>query len=172
MYQEAIAGCDQSTVYQCGVQNMNFVDLSENPGVYTNDTMNGVMCLINQSDPNYGDQPTGQDTINLTSYPFQMSPGSSNPLSTGLTTTTPITASNSVVSLPIYDNNNPIPNDGGIHRITIIGFLQVFINSADAWGNVQVTVLNVTGCSNGQGQAVGTAVTGSSPVPIRLITPP
>jgi hypothetical protein len=171
LYQQAIAGCDQTTVYQCGVQNMNFVDLSENPGVYTNDTMNGVMCLINQSDPNYGDQPSGQDTINLTSYPFQISPGSSNPLlSTGLTTTT---ASNSVVSLPIYDDiNNPLHDDGGIHRITIVGFLQVFIDSADAWGNVQVTVLNVTGCSNGTGQAVGTAVAGSSPVPVRLITPP
>src|ERR1700731_2803069 len=31
-YADAIAGCDQSTQYQCGVQNANSVDLSENPG--------------------------------------------------------------------------------------------------------------------------------------------
>src|SRR5208337_2451158 len=164
MYQQAIAGCDQSTLYQCGVQNMNAVDLSENPGMYTNDTMNGVECLIDQDDPNPTDQPSGQDTINTTSYPFQILAGSSNPLlGAGLATGTPITSSNSVASLPIYDDkNNPIPNDGGVHPVTIVGFLQVFINSADPYGNVSVTVLNVTGCSNGQGQPVGTAVTGSS----------
>jgi hypothetical protein len=56
--------------------------------------------------------------------------------------------------------------------VAIVGFLQVFINSVDQWGNVDVTVLNVAGCSNGGGQPVGRAVTGSSPVPVRLITPP
>jgi hypothetical protein len=35
-----------------------------------------------------------------------------------------------------------------------------------------VTVLNVAGCSNGGSGTVGNPVTGSSPVPIRLITPP
>lgn len=175
MYQQAIAGCDQSTVYQCGVQNMNNVDLSENPGIYTNDTMDGVECLIDEDDPNPSQQPAGQDTINTTSYPFQILAGTSNPLiGYGVTTGTPLTSSVSVVSLPIYDDkNNPIPNDGGVHPVTIIGFLQVFINSADPYGNVNVTVLNVAGCSNGQGpQTVGTAVTGSSPVPVRLITSP
>jgi hypothetical protein len=177
MYQQAIAGCDQSTVYQCGVQNVNAVDLSENPGMYTNDTMNGVDCLIDEGDAADA-QPDGQDTLNPyaapSSYPFQILAGSSNPLlGAGLATGTPITSSNSVASLPIYDDkNNPIPNDGGVHPVTIVGFLQVFINSADPYGNVSVTVLNVTGCSNGQGQPVGTAVTGSSPVPVRLITAP
>jgi len=177
MYQQAIAGCDQSTVHQCGVQNVNAVDLSENPGMYTNDTMNGVDCLIDEGDAADA-QPDGQDTLNPyaapSSYPFQILAGSSNPLlGAGLATGTPITSSNSVASLPIYDDkNNPIPNDGGVHPVTIVGFLQVFINSADPYGNVSVTVLNVTGCSNGQGQPVGTAVTGSSPVPVRLITAP
>jgi hypothetical protein len=62
----------------------------------------------------------------------------------------------------------------GTTKVTIVGFLQVFINQVDQWGNVSVTVLNVAGCSNGNGpdSVSGTAVTGSSPVPIRLITPP
>jgi hypothetical protein len=173
LYQQAIAGCDQTTVYQCGVQKMNYVDLSENPGVYTNDTMDGVECLIDEDDAG-GSQPNGQDTINTTSYPFQILAGTSNPLiGYGLSPGTPMTSSVSVVSLPIYDDQTaPIPNDGGVHAVTIVGFLQVFINSADTTGNVSVTVLNVTGCSNGKGQPVGTAVTGSSPVPVRLITSP
>lgn len=177
MYEQAIAGCDQSTGYQCGVQNKNTVDLSENPGVQTNDTMNGVMCLINQSDSDPTEQPSGEDTIISSSYPFQIQAGTSSPLiSTGLTSGVQITSSSSVVSLPIYDSgpaNSPNQiNNSETTPVTIIGFLQVFINYADQWGNVYVTVLNITGCSNGQGQTVGSAVTGSSPVPVRLITPP
>jgi hypothetical protein len=38
---------------------------------------------------------------------------------------------------------------------------------------MQVTVLNVAGCGNGSGGAVSAnPITGTSPVPIRLITPP
>lgn len=178
VYEEAIAGCDQSTVYQCGVQsssssNPNRVDLSENPGAGTNDTLNGVACMIHEGNPT-DPQPDGQDTLSLygapSSYPFQILAGSSSPL--GLSGS-PITSSSSIVSLPIYDDTAVTITATGTTSITIVGFLQVFINSVDQWGNVDVTVLNVAGCSNGTGSdAVGTAVTGSSPVPIRLITPP
>jgi len=170
LYEQAIGGCDQQTVYQCGVQNMNTVDLSENPGPGTNDTMNGVSCLINEGDP-AGGQPDGQDTINTspTSPPsLQILAGSSNPL---VAQTTPITASPSIVSVPIFDYNNPIGNTG-TSTVTVVGFLQVFINAVDQYGSMNVTVLNVTGCSNGAGGNVGTALTGSSPVPVRLVTNP
>jgi Flp pilus assembly protein TadG len=181
-YEQAIAGCDRSTVYQCGVQSSsssspNLVNLSENPGFGTGDTMNGVQCLINQGNTG-GNSPTGQDYLNSgdnpqlgqpSAYPFQIFPGSSNPL--GLANT-PITSSPSIVSLPIYDDSAvPQINSSGTTRVTIVGFLQVFINQVDQWGNVNVTVLNVAGCTNGTG-TVGGAVTGTSPVPIRLITPP
>jgi Flp pilus assembly protein TadG len=183
VYEEAIGGCDQSTVYQCGVQGSsslkpNRVDMSENPGFFTNDTMNGVQCLIHEGDAT-DKQPDGQDELNPygapSAYPFQILAGRSSPLVTsGLRRGSPITSSNSIVSLPIYDDSTVTKiNGSGTTNVTIVGFLQVFINSVDQWGNVDVTVLNVAGCSNGTGpDAVGTAVTGSSPVPIRLITPP
>lgn len=176
VYEEAIAGCDQSTVYQCGVQspsNPNSVDMSENPGAFTNDTMNGVACLIHEGDPT-DTQPDGQDELDSRAYPFQILAGRSSPLVTsGLRRGSPITSSNSIVSLPIYDDSTVTTiNGSGTINVTIVGFLQVFINSVDRWGNVDVTVLNVAGCSNGGGQPVGRAVTGSSPVPVRLITPP
>ena len=171
VYEEAVAGCDQSTVYQCGVQsssssNPNRVDLAENPGLGTNDTMNAVMCRIHEGDATES-QPDGQDTLNVSSYPFKILAGTSNTL--GLASNTPITSSTSIVSLPIYDDSVGIAASGATN-VTIVGFLQVFINSADQFGNVDVTVLNVAGCSKGS-VAVGTAVTGSSPVPIRLVTP-
>ncbi len=178
-YEEAIAGCDQSTIYQCGVQsssssNPNLVNLNENPGAGTNDTMNGVTCLINEGDAT-DRQPDGQDQLNPyeqpSAYPFQILAGRSSPLVTsGLTRGSPITSSTSIVSLPIYDDS-AVPIRSPTTPITIVGFLQVFINSVDQWGNVDVTVLNVAGCGNGT-NATGNPVTGSSPVPVRLITPP
>jgi Putative Flp pilus-assembly TadE/G-like/Putative Tad-like Flp pilus-assembly len=171
LYEEAIEGCDQSTLYQCGVQDQNLVDLAENPA--SGDTTNGVKCLIHEQDAT-ASQPDGQDTINAsgtgTFYPLPIFPGSSNPV-TSLSSTTPITTSNSIVSLPIYDDTRATINGTGTTNVTIVGFLQVFINSVDQHGNINVTVLNVAGCGNGT-PPPGPAVAGSSPVPVRLITPP
>jgi len=133
--------------------------------------MNGVMCLIHEGDAR-GSQPDGQDTLNVSSYPFQILAGTSNPLlATGLASGSPITSTNSIASLPIYDDGAVTINSSGTTPVTIVGFLQVFINSVDQWGNVDATVLNVAGCSNGKSSTVGNPVVGSSPVPTRLITP-
>ncbi len=161
-YAQAIAGCDQSTFYQCGVQNGNTVDLSENPRL--GDTANGVQCLIHQGTLGLG-AASGQDTLDDTNYPFQIKAGDNNPLKISGNV---ITSSNSVATVPIYDRANAI-NPTGTSNVTIVGFLQVFINGVDTNGNVKVTVLNVSGCSN---SAASAAVSGTSPVPVRLITPP
>ncbi len=175
-YEQAITGCDQPTNYQCGVQNANVVDLSVNPNPLTSD---GIQCLTNQA--NNGDltTSTGQDYLKYDTtfgdpsvYPFQILAGSSSPLiSAGFTAGTPITSSSSIVALPIYDDTQSI-NASGTTDVTFVGFLQVFINAVDGKGNVNVTVLNVSGCSNGNGGNVGTPIPGNSPVPVRLITPP
>lgn len=177
-YEQAVGGCDQSTIYQCGVQSssaspQNLVDLNENPGAGTDDTMNGVKCLIHEGNAT-APPPDGQDTLNASTYPFQILAGTSNPLlASGLASGTPITSSNSIVSLPIYDGNasSGTVKPSRTTPVTIVGFLQVFINSVDQWGNVDAPVLNVAGCSNGVAGNVGNPVVGSSPVPIRLITP-
>jgi hypothetical protein len=80
-----------------------------------------------------------------------------------------VTSSNSIVSLPIYDSSNPLIVRGNTAPVTIVGFLQVFINQVRNDGSLSVTILNVAGCG---GDTSNTAITGSSPVPIRLITPP
>ncbi|HEY3972523.1 MAG TPA: pilus assembly protein TadG-related protein [Candidatus Sulfotelmatobacter sp.] len=177
-YEPAIGGCDQSTQYQCGVQNTAgnapMIDLSENLGV-SQDVTNGVQCLIGEGDP--GDSPpNGQDTfVNYAAppvFPFQINAGINNPL--GISGA-PVTSSNSIVSLPIFDDSPPFAlNPAGTTSVTIVGFLQVFINAVDPYGNIQVTVLNVAGCGNSGSGAIVSAspITGTSPVPIRLITPP
>jgi hypothetical protein len=151
------------------------VDLRINPD---NDTTNGVQCLTHQNTSGDVSNPSGQDYFNAgtiappTTYPFQILAGTSNPMVTaGLPVGTPITSSTSIVSLPIY--NNPIVTlaPGVPHSVTFVGFLQVFINAVNQKGRIYVTVLNVAGCGDGT-TPPGNPVTGTSPVPIRLITPP
>jgi hypothetical protein len=80
-----------------------------------------------------------------------------------------VTSSNSIVSLPIYDDTTAGTIGAGTTPVTIIGFLQVFINQVNTDGSLNVTVLNVAGCGN---TAANRPVTGTSPVPIRLVTAP
>jgi hypothetical protein len=176
-YEDAIEGCDSPINYQCGVANANAVDTTKhNPGV--NSITNAVQCLIHQTDSGNITGTSGQDYLKTTGtfgnpsvYPFEILAGSSNPIGAGLVGTT-ITSSSSVVSLPIYDQlSQPNPPANAVTNVTFIGFLQVFVNAVDVNGNRLVTVLNVTGCGNGT-NFTGTPITGSSPVPVRLITPP
>lgn len=177
-YEEAIAGCDSPANYQCGVLNANTLDLGVNPDSGT--VTNGVSCLISQLNINDTKNASGQDYLGPSgsfaspnSYPFQIRAGTSNPMvtSAGLSKDTLISASTSIVSLPIYDQTQTTSvTPGSRTNVIFIGFLQVFINAVDPNGNINVTVLNVTGCGNNN--SPGTAVAGSSPVPIRLIRPP
>ena len=172
-YEEAIGGCEAPTNYRCGVANANSVDLTRNPD--GGSVTNGVSCLIHQADTTNFTTLSGQDYLSdppvpaaPASYPFQILGGSSNPIG-GAVSGKSITSSPSIVSLPIYDQTSASVTAGAASNpVTFVGFLQVFINAVDQYGNVNVTVLNVTGCSN---NAPGTAVAGTSPVPIRLITP-
>jgi Flp pilus assembly protein TadG len=168
-FEQAVAGCDAPTNYQCGVTNANVVDLGRNPDYGS--TSDGVSCLIHQSNTNDTSDSSGQDYFTLfgrpSTYPFQIQAGSNNPL--GISGT--VSNSSSIVSLPIYDDPGVTITPGGTTPVTFVGFLQVFINAVDQYGNVNVTVLNVVGCGNGT-NATGTPVSGSSPVPVRLITAP
>ena len=121
-YRQAVGGCDQGTVYACGVQLSNQVDVNENPSAGTDDTRAAVTCLIHEGDAT-DPQPDGQDTLvgrpgdpfgspntnnSPSQYPFQILAGGSNPLlGSGMASGSPITSSPSIVSLPIYDDTNP-----------------------------------------------------------------
>ncbi len=171
LYEQSIAGCDQSTVYQCGVQST--VELGGGRGNIDFETADAVLPLIREADLNMLND--GQDSINNMAYPFQILAGTASPLS-GLAGNpgNAITSSTSVVSVPIYDTAPPLVSAAPTTQlVTIVGFLQVFMNQVDQYGNVSVTILNVVGCGNGKGMPVSsTPITGSSPVPVRLITPP
>jgi Flp pilus assembly protein TadG len=167
--QSAIAGCDESTVYACGYQGTvgnpspTQANLNVNP---RSDTHAAVECATGL--------PSGQDTLNAgtippfnaSSYPFQITAGSSNPIAP---TNQLITASSSIMTIPIYDNTINLPNGNAQPSVNIIGFLQVFVDEVHHSGALNVTVLNVAGC--GESLTPPNPAQGNSAVPIRLITP-
>lgn len=165
IFEMAIDGCDQQTQYNCGISNPGMsIDLDiapVSPTYATGESNTSAQCLVN-----YG--PGGQDTLQTSSYPFQILAGSNNPLAAAgiVNNDNPITTSNSIVSIPIYDSTG-VTLFGNHQQVTIVGFLQAFIYNFDLSGNPQVTVLNVSGCSN---NAASTGVNGTSPVPVRLVS--
>jgi hypothetical protein len=172
--QEAVGGCDSPQNYSCGLSpsngGTNAVDLSTSPD---SDNADAVSCLVHQSDTSTLGASSGQDYLSQDplgspgSYPFQIFAGSGNPVSA--LSGNAISDSTSIVSLPIYDQTSvPTLTPGTTTQVTFVGFLQVFINAADQFGNVNVTVLNVAGCGNNASTTL--SVTGSSPVPVRLIS--
>jgi hypothetical protein len=98
-------------------------------------------------------------------YPYKITAGTANP-NVALRGDF-VSSSNSIVSLPIYDNGVTI--GPATTPVTIVGFLQVFINQVNTDGSLNVTVLNVAGCGN---NATNAPIPGTSPVPVRLVTPP
>jgi hypothetical protein len=153
-YQKAIGGCDVSTVYACGTINGSRADLSINPG---DDTSDAGQCLIHKG--------AGQDTLDVSTFPYKINAGTGNGIAPNNQV---ISASNNIVTVPIYDNSAP-PLTGTNPQVTILGFLQVFIDDVDTNGNLTVHVLNVAGCGNDVTSTL--TAPGTSPVPIRLITP-
>jgi hypothetical protein len=143
-------------------------DNTVNPSGLTGLSASGAECLIHAT----GTGSSGQDTIDTLAWPTtgpMKIKAQSGPLSGQFVTT-----SNSIVTIPIIGAFNPAG------AVTVVGYMQAFINQVEDGanpgtlpGDINITVLNISGCSitpNAAPPVVGGA--GTSPVPVRLITPP
>jgi Flp pilus assembly protein TadG len=168
--------CSNPTPISCGTTvtapavNQLFLDDTVFPDGGGGPAQSGVECLIHQRPGN------GMDTLNAgppLTYPLQIQVGNNHPLAgTVLSSNDLVTTSDSLVTIPIYDQT-VVPNaPSSTTAVTVIGFLQVFIVQAfpagggPKAGSFDVTVVNVSGCGNA---ASGTPVMASSAVPVRLI---
>jgi hypothetical protein len=177
-YEQSIECADVTTSYQvlsCGGGATTAQwDNSVNEGGLGGLSDLGAECLIHATGTGKG---KGQDEIDPTLWPtnpMQITAGS------GLQDGKLVTTSNSIVTIPIIDtctNPNCFPKTGG--AVTIDGYMQAFIEEVHGGGNpnrqgdILIAVLNIAGCSasnNGANPVVGGS--GTSPVPVRLITPP
>jgi hypothetical protein len=180
-YEQSIECADVATSYQalsCGGGATQLIWNDRiNPGAPPNGdnaTSLGGQCLIHASGEGAGQ---GQDVLTeptpIFSAPYQIKQQSTGNF---------VTTSNSIVTIPILDTVLGVQLLRGA-AVTIDGFLQAFINQVDDGtgggsspppaGSINITVLNIVGCStanNGAAPVVGGA--GTSPIPVRLITPP
>jgi hypothetical protein len=179
-YEQSIECCDGSAynVLQCG--DSAAISAQINPaGNPTATTESAMQCAIHASGPGLGN---GQDSLNTSNFlstgdAIQIQAGTYSQSQLGVGANAPITTSDSIMTLPIYDDCTagclpPLPP--ALPVVTIVGFLQVFVNSTNppAGGDLDVTILNVVGCGSNSPSAVP-AISGGgiSPVPVRLITP-
>jgi Putative Flp pilus-assembly TadE/G-like len=178
-YEQSIECADVTTSYQVlscggGANNAQW-NSGVNPGGLGGLSDLGAECLIHAN----GTGIDGQDILdNLGPWPaspMKIVGGSNSPQNGN-----PVTTSNSVVAIPIIDTPpGGIPPTGG--NVTIDGYIQAFVNEVHGGGNpnrkgdILITVLNIAGCSNSSTNSGTTPVvggSGTSPVPVRLITPP
>jgi hypothetical protein len=173
-YEQSIECADVTTSYtvlSCGGGATNLQwDNTVNPGGPGGLSALGAECLIHAT---AAGNNKGQDKLDKTPWPdnpMQIT-AESGPQNGNLVTT-----SSSIVTIPIIDTTNPIPATGG--NVVIDGFMQAFIDEVRGGaspGDIRVTVLNIAACSNGSTNGGATPVvggSGTSPVPVRLITPP
>jgi Putative Flp pilus-assembly TadE/G-like len=179
-YEQSIECADVATSYQvlnCGggttqIQWDDRINPGAPPG--NNATSLGAQCLIHATGEGPGQaQDLLQNLGPWPAAPFQFKAQS------GAQNGNLVTTSSSIVTIPILDVKGTLPPGGG--SVTVDGFLQAFINQVDGppggvgapEGSINITVLNIAGCStanNGANPIIGGS--GTSPVPVRLITPP
>ena len=115
-----------------------------------------------------GNGNVGQDVLDTTVTPFQLHAGGNNPFvgpnsSTNIQVNDVISTSDSIVTVPLYDGS-PVT---GASTVTVVGYLQLFINGVSTNGGMNATILNVIGCGSSPS---GSPVLGSgAPIPVRLI---
>ena len=178
-YENSVECADTSTYAgpACGLSVDTSWDNNENPGGLGGPSAAGGECLIHAAGPGpYDGVNNVQDTLDPSPWPTNPMKikANSGPFSTNFVTT-----SSSIVTIPIIDTTG-FPLTGG--PVPVVGYLQAFINQVDPVavgtgvpppGSINITVLNIVGCSpnnNGANPVIGGS--GTSPIPVRLITPP
>jgi hypothetical protein len=176
-YQYSIQ-CHDVNPYPCGGSVNNFSwDHTVNPrhpNRHNGPSALGAECLIRAADSGSGQ---GQDVLQnpggWPAAPFQFL-AQSGPQNTNVVTT-----SSSIVTIPIIDNTAANFHANNPYGVTVVGFMQAFINwvqdgtdPVTTIGDINVTVLNIAGCSLTPNAANPVIGPGTSPIPVRLITPP
>ncbi len=182
-YQLAVAGCVQQPI-SCGATATINIDVNPyvpNAAGRDADTVQAAECLIHYVSA-AGDSDS-IDTSAAPSPPFQFLAGNQNPVASAIGKD--VVVSDSLVTIPVinYPGGSSTPTLGN-PSVTVIGFLQVFLNpsATDTMpytnttatppipNEIRATIINMAGCGT---SATGQPIlgNGASPVAVRLISP-
>ncbi|HEX6802949.1 MAG TPA: pilus assembly protein TadG-related protein [Terriglobales bacterium] len=169
-FQESIQCCDGSAFNfaQCSSSVTPATwDPSINPNRGGGPVQNGLQCLMHADSTN-----TQQDTIDPSNFtsgngPVLISPGPFSQARYGLQATDLMATSDSIITVPLFDNSNPeLPAN-----VTIVGFLELFVTDVGTGaqsGDLGTILLNISGCGRAAG-AGAISGGGVSAIPVRLI---
>jgi hypothetical protein len=171
-YEETIVGCSPQPI-TCGVTSNAIVQLVSTGCAATrsNQTYNGTRCLIHTAGG-----ANDQDQLDTTVTPARIKAGDQNPLvlESILAADDRIWTSDSLVSIPVYDNTVTHPPSGSTQAVNVIGFIQGFITNvtdpATSTIKLKVTVMNLSGCGTPSASASPIVGDGVSAVPVHLIS--
>jgi hypothetical protein len=170
-------GCVNLYPLACG-QTAQLDNSDANPNGSSGLAQTAGQCLIHETTQSYTQNcgaTLDQDCLDAsTGPPYTMKAGASNPLigvqiqpSGIVSVNDPISISDSVVNLPIYQPAGA-PSAGA--TVTIIGYLQAFLDDVDPNGVITVHVLNVAGCGSSATTSPASKVAGAgTAIPVRLI---
>jgi hypothetical protein len=170
-YHDNIACADTALTLSCG-DTVN-VYPNTNSGPMETKTREGIQCLIHTTD--HGNPPTSCTTDTdpdcfVSGSPVTVNGGASNP--NPAMRAANISRSDSIVTVPIFDfqasADNPCPVGLPCGTATVIGFLQLGIQSVSNAGDIGAVVLNAAGCDPAAAGNPAVSGGGVSPVPVRL----
>jgi hypothetical protein len=171
-FEQSVECCDGTpfNAPQCGTSSTiatwdQTID-ARGTGVGGSPVSSGLQCLIHA-------QGNSQDSLDPSAFsagngPLLISPGAFSQIRYGLPPGANIATSDSIMTVPLFDNNaKSLPDNG---QVQIVGFLTLFVNDANGnQGDFTATIMNVTGCGNSPGTSPPVSGGGVSSIPVRLI---
>lgn len=164
-FEQSVRCCDGAAFdfNQCGSSVTRAPwDQSMDPGGPNRPTQSGLQCLIHS--PN-------QDLLNATAFASgtgapQISPGTFSVTRYNISTSSTITTSDSIITVPVFDN----PQNSMPARVKIVAFLQLFVNDTGPGQNdFNAYILNVVGCGDKTSSGSPVSGGGGSAIPVRLV---
>lgn len=175
-YQLAVASCVPTPISCGSTASVNIDESTTYAAGRDLNTVTAAECLIH-----YNGAAGDSDSIDPADLlpPFQFLGGNQNPVASAVGNA--VMVSDSVVTIPVIDTPGS-PPPAPTNPVTIIGFLQVFLNPSaistlpyptgpSSSNEIPATIINMAGCGT---SATGQPIlgNGASPVAVRLISPP
>jgi len=163
-FEKSIESCDGApfTAPQCGTGAAATwaINATTSPSFVSS----GLQCLTHSTGS------TAPDSLDPNSFSsgngLLIDPGSFSQSRYGLASTDRILTSDSIITIPLFDNSKPLVGN----QVTIVGFLTLFVNHVSGPnGRFSATILNVSGCGQNPSTAPPISGGGVSSIPVRLI---
>ena len=161
---------------QCGASTSPATwDPSLDPSGPNGPAQNGLQCLIHTTSSGPPSGVPQQDLLDVSNFttssgPPKISPGTFSQARYNIAGNAVMDTSDSIITVPLFHVPATMPANS---QLTIVGFLQLFVNYVKPPGpgqpDVDAYIVNVIGCGNSAASGAAVSGGGVSPIPVRLV---